>query len=45
MKTIMTSQITNGMFVSGNYAVSMDSEETIIESIFDSMIEPIIYKC
>jgi hypothetical protein len=58
MKTIMTSEATNGMFllnketaIVSNHsmkketAIKMDSEAPIIESIFETIVEPIIYKC
>lgn len=58
MKTIMTSLVTNGMFLLNTEAlivskhstkketaIKMDSQAPIIESIFETIVEPIIYKC
>ena len=46
MKTIMTSEATNGMFLlNKETTIKMDSEAPIIESIFETIVEPIIYKC
>jgi len=44
MKTIMTNGATNGMFLL-NTGTSMESQHSIIESITETIIEPIIFKC
>ncbi|MGQ7945738.1 hypothetical protein [Flavobacterium sp. WC2509] len=60
MKAIMTSGVTNGMFLLNKYTensiilnhsmkkempISMNSQNPIIESIIETIVEPIIYKC
>ena len=46
MKTTMLSGVTNGMFLlNKETTIKMDSEAPIIESIFETIVEPIIYKC
>jgi len=52
MKTIMTSRVTDGMSPLNNYtspigynAVQAESQSSIIESIIETIYEPIIYKC
>ncbi|WP_279386386.1 hypothetical protein [Flavobacterium aquariorum] len=42
MKTTMQSGVTNGMFLLNNYS---DSQAPIIESIIETIVEPIIFKC
>ncbi|PVX46060.1 hypothetical protein C8C85_1874 [Flavobacterium sp. 103] len=42
MKTTMQSGVTNGMFLLYNYT---DSQAPIIESIIETIVEPIIFKC
>ncbi|MDR6844830.1 hypothetical protein [Flavobacterium granuli] len=42
MKTTMLSGVTNGMFLLNNYS---DSQTPIIESIIETIVEPIIFKC
>lgn len=42
MKTTMLSGATNGMFALNNYS---DSQAPIIESIIETIVEPIIFKC
>jgi hypothetical protein len=42
MKTTMSSGVTNGMFLLTNYK---QSQAPIIESIIETIVEPIIYKC
>lgn len=53
MKTIMTSQVKDGMFLINKKAlmmkketaIQMDSQDPIIESIIETMVESIIFKC
>jgi hypothetical protein len=45
MKTIMTSQVKDGMFLINKQAVQTKSEAPIIESIIETIVEPIIFKC
>ncbi|WP_256382261.1 hypothetical protein [Flavobacterium sp. A45] len=42
METTMQSRVTNGMFLLNNYS---DSQAPIIESIIETIVEPIIFKC
>ena len=42
MKTAMQSEVTNGMFLINNYT---ESQAPIIESIIETIVEPIIFKC
>jgi hypothetical protein len=45
MKTTMQSGATNGMFLLNNYSESTADQGTMIESMIESILEPIIFKC
>ena len=54
MKTNMQSQVANGMFLLNTEALKnfrnlnkerFESQSPIIESIIETIVEPIIYKC
>ncbi|WP_255557615.1 hypothetical protein [Flavobacterium taihuense] len=42
MKTKMPSEVTNGMFLLNRQT---ESQAPIVESIIETIVEPIIYKC
>jgi hypothetical protein len=45
MKTTMTSGAKDGMFLLNKQTVQVESQTAIIESMIETMIEPIIFKC
>ena len=45
MKTTMTSETRNEIFLLNKQTIQMESQAPIIESIIETMIEPIIFKC
>jgi hypothetical protein len=45
MKTTMTSETRNEIFLLNKQTIQMESQAPIIESIIETIIEPIIFKC
>jgi hypothetical protein len=45
MKTVMTNEVKDGMFLIYKQEVQTKSEAPIIESIIETIVEPIIFKC